>query len=162
MSNHSPDSSDSSTGITQTRLRVKAAAGEYVQKGETVYRITEVLDFDTVIGVAVESGRSSPLPIAELMPVDTVPTGPALDVTEVGDSDWHEAERRFSIIQPLVDRCMIGRDVVNARAKETGVDTATIYRWLQRYRATGSVVALIPQNQAGKKARHAFRPMQRS
>lgn len=153
MSNNSPDTSDPGKGVTQTRQQVKVAVGEYVQKGETVYRITEVLDFATVIGVAVESGRSSPLSIAELMPIDNTPTSPAPDLTEIGDSDWHEAERRFSIIQPLVDRYLIGREVVSARAKETGVDTATIYRWLQRYRSTGSVLALIPQKPGWKKGK---------
>ncbi len=153
MSHNSPHLPDPGTGVTQTRQQVMVAAGEYVQKGETVYRITEVLDFATVIGVAVESGRSSPLAIAELMPVESKATGPATDLTEVGDSDWNEAERRFSIIQPLVDQDMIGRDMASARARETGVDTATIYRWLQRYRATGSVLALIPQKPGWKKGK---------
>lgn len=151
MSKKTPDIPDYDEGVTQTRQQVMVVAGEYVQKGETVYRITEVLDFATVIGVAVESGRSSSLPIAELMPIDNASNRPAPDLTDIGDADWHEAERRFSIIQPLVDQCMIGRGVVNARAKETGVDTATVYRWLQRYRATGSVLTLIPQKPGWKK-----------
>lgn len=153
MNNNRPNTPDSISGVNQTRQKVKAVAGEYVKKGETVYRITEVLDFATAIGVAVESGRSAPLPITELMPVDSTPHDPAPDLTEVADSDWHEAERRFSIIQPLVDQYQIGREVVSDRAKETGVDTATIYRWLQRYRATDSVLALIPQKPGWKKGK---------
>lgn len=151
MSNNNPNSPAPDSGVTQTRQQVKVVVGEYVKKGEAVYRITEVLDFATAIGVDVETGRSSPLPVTELMPIDSNPTGPAPDLTEVGDSDWHEAERRYSIIQPLVDQSLIGRDVVSSRAKETGVDTATIYRWLQRYRATGTVLALIPQKPGWKK-----------
>jgi putative transposase len=151
MSKNSANTPSPDSGVTQTRQQVKVVVGEYVQKGETVYRITEVLDFSTAIGVAVETGRSSPLPVTELMPIDSNLTGPAPDLTEVGDSDWHEAERRFSIIQPLVDQLLIGREVVSARAKETGVDTATIYRWLQRYRAMGTVLALIPQKPGWKK-----------
>lgn len=153
MNDDSSNTHEDGSVVTPTRQRVSITAGEYVQKGDSVYRITEVLDFATVIGVAVESGRSSPLPIAELMPIDSTSTRPALDLTEVGDADWYEAEHRFSIIQPLIDRYQIGREAVNTRAKETGVDTATIYRWLKRYRATGSVLSLIPQKPGWKKGK---------
>ncbi|NWN84124.1 MAG: DDE-type integrase/transposase/recombinase [Halomonas sp.] len=153
MNDDSANSPEPDSVVTPTRQQVQIAVDEYVRKGDTIYRIAQVLDFATVIGVAVESGRSNPLPVAELMPIDSVPTHLTPDLTEIGDADWHEAERRFSVIQPLVDRDLIGRDAVNARARETGVDTATIYRWLQRYRATGSVPALIPQKRGWRKGR---------
>ncbi|WP_415258471.1 Mu transposase C-terminal domain-containing protein [Thauera phenylacetica] len=128
------------------RERVKIDAGAFVQQGNTVYRIAQVLDFESIIGIAVETGRSTPLAVAELRPVatDKEPAA-APDLTEIADPDWREAERRFAAIQPLLGRYMVGRIEVAGRAKEIGVDTATLYRWLQRYRATESVVALIPK-----------------
>lgn len=128
------------------RERVTIDAGAFVQQGNTVYRIAQVLDFESIIGIAVETGRSTPLAVAELRPVATdKESAAAPELTEIADPDWREAERRFAAIQPLLGRYMVGRIEVAGRAKEIGVDTATLYRWLQRYRATESVVALIPK-----------------
>lgn len=151
MSDHRSNTPKQESVVTLTRQQVQIVVGEHVQKGDIIYRITQVLDFETVMGIAVESGRNSPLRIKELMPIDSVPTRPAPDLSDVGDSDWREAEHRFSIIKPLIDRDTIGRDAAEERAKETGIDTATLYRWLKRYRATGSVLALIPQKRGWKK-----------
>jgi len=51
------------------RKRVDIQAGGLVQHGNSIFRITEVLDFDSIIGVEVETGRSTPLRINELSPV---------------------------------------------------------------------------------------------
>jgi len=133
-----------------SRQRITTRVGAYVRKGDTVYKIEQELDFNTVIGRAVESGRSTPLAITDLRPLENAPMPPRQDLADIADADWQEAERRLSIIRPLVDRHMIGRDDAKKCAEEAGVDTATIYRWLQRYRATGSTLALIPQKRGWK------------
>ena len=51
------------------RKRVDIQVGGLVQHSNTIYRITEVLDFDSVIATEVETGRSTPLRINELRPV---------------------------------------------------------------------------------------------
>lgn len=43
------------------RERVTIDAGAFVQQGNTVYRIAQVLDFESIIGIAVETGRSTPV-----------------------------------------------------------------------------------------------------
>ncbi|MDN3560459.1 Mu transposase C-terminal domain-containing protein [Vreelandella neptunia] len=153
MNNHRGNTTEPNSGVAQTRQHLQIMVGEQVQKDGTVYRISQVLDFETVIGIAVESGRSCPLRIKELVPLNSGSVPPELDMSEIGDADWREAEHRFSIIKPLVDRHTVGRDAAEERAKQTGVDTATIYRWLKRYKATGSVLALIPQKPGWKKGK---------
>lgn len=133
-----------------SRQRVVVDVGAYVRRGCGIYRIAQVLDFNTVIGVEVESGRSVPLPVAELRPVDESDPPLRLDLVEIADADWQEAERRFAAIRPLIDRYVVGRVEANKRAKEIGINTATLYRWLQRYRATGSVMSLVPQKRGWK------------
>ncbi len=136
------------------RERVTLETGSLVQRGDAVYRIAQVLDFQSILGIDVETGRSTVLAVAQLRPVATdKERAAAPDLTEIADIDWREAERRFAAIQPLLGRHQVGRIDVAGRSKEIGVDTATLYRWLQRYRATESVVALIPKKRGWRTGR---------
>lgn len=138
------------------RKRVTIDVGGLVQQGDTVYRIAQVLDFESVIGVAVETGRSVPLRVGDLRSVSSAQDAvhpSTQDMAEIADADWRIAEQRFAAIKPLIDRCMIGRDEVERRAKETGVNAATLYRWLQRYKAYEVVTALIPKKRGWKEGK---------
>lgn len=135
------------------RKRVTIDVGAFVQQGDVVYRIAQVLDFESAIGVAVETGRSTPLRIGDLRSVSGAQDNKqpvTQDMAEIADDDWRVAEQRFAAIQPLIDRCMVGREEVERRAKEVGVNTATLYRWLQRYKAFEVVTALIPRKRGWK------------
>src|SRR5690554_7081022 len=48
------------------RGRVEIEIGALVQSQDVVYRIIQLIDFNSVIGVNVETGRSVPLRIGEL------------------------------------------------------------------------------------------------
>lgn len=138
------------------RERVKVDIDALVQQGGTVYRIAQVLDFESAIGIAVETGRSAPLRIGDLRPVagarDT-DLSTTQDLAEIADVDWQVAQQRFAAISPLVGKCLIGRDEVERRAKEVNVNVATLYRWLQRYNAYDTVTALIPKKRGWKEGK---------
>lgn len=138
------------------RERVKVDIDSLVQQGGTVYRIAQVLDFESVIGIAVETGRSAPLMIGDLRPVTGIRDA-ALSITqdlaEIADEDWRVAQQRFAAISPLLGKCLIGRDEVERRAKEVNVNLATLYRWLHRYNAYGTVTALIPKKRGWKEGK---------
>jgi putative transposase len=130
------------------RERVKVDVGAFVQQDNVVYRIAQVLDFESAIGIAMETGRSVPLRIRDLRPMPQAEGSSRIvvrDLAEIADDDWRAAERRFGAIKPLINDFMIGRSEVELRAKEVGVNPATLYRWLQRYKAYGAVTALIPK-----------------
>lgn len=150
MSENEPVMVAKESGVEPSRRRIDLSVGAYVRKADTVYKIAQVLDFNTVIGIAVETGRSAPLAVTELRAIEGDTPEPSPDLAEIADADWQEAERRMAIIRPLVDQPVFGRSEVDARAKEAGVDTATVYRWLQRYRGTGSPLGLIPQKRGWK------------
>jgi len=136
-----------------SRQRIDVNVGAYVSKADIVYKITQVLDFSTVIGTAVESGRSAALAISDLRPVDTQASPATCDLSEVADVDWQEAQRRLDAIRPFIDQAIIGRSHVEAHAKAVGISVSTLYRWLERYRGTGSPMGLLPQKRgwrAGK------------
>lgn len=151
MSNHADDDMDMhEEDFAPIRQKVDIQVGNFVQAGGRVYRIEQVLDFQSVIGVEVEGGRSAPLRIQDLRPVDRTPVPTTIDLSEIADEDWKVAEQRFAAIHPLLNVGMLGRSMVAQRADEVGVDTATLYRWLQRYNAYGSTTALIPQKRGWK------------
>ncbi len=133
-----------------TRRQVNVQLDSLVCSGGIVYRIAQVLDFDTVIGMEVESGRSSALRIGDLSAVDDAPRTAIGDISEIADVDWKTAQTRFAAIKPLTTTTMPGRAEVEKRARESNVDASTLYRWLQRFRAYGEISALIPQRRGWK------------
>ncbi|MDH5298124.1 MAG: DDE-type integrase/transposase/recombinase [Desulfobulbaceae bacterium] len=141
----------SNEAFEPVRKRVNVQVGALVRYENVVYRISQVLDFESVIGVDVETGRSVPLRIGELRLIESDASGvPAVDLSELADEDWRIAEQRFAAIKPFVNTLTPGRRDVEQRAKEVGVDTATLYRWLKSYKAFGVVSALIPKKPGWK------------
>lgn len=143
------------------RERVKVDVGAFVQQGDTVYRITQVLDFESAIGVAVETGRSAPLRIGDLRPIANTKDANLLiahDLAAIADEDWQIAQQRFAAISPLVGKLQIGRNEAEHRAKELSVNPSTLYRWLQRYNAYGTVTALIPKKRGWREGRSRISP----
>jgi len=63
----------------------------------------------------------------------------------IDQKDIDEAERRFSIIQPLIGLKVIGREAVEAAAKKIDCTAATIYRWIADYETHGLISALAPR-----------------
>ncbi len=109
-----------------------------------IYRITEVLDLETVIGLDVESARSCTLRIADLAPA-VGGTVMVRDLDTIADEDWKTAQSRYAAIQPLLDRFDVGRREVEARAQEVGINFTTLYRWLKLYRDAGTLDGLMPE-----------------
>lgn len=143
------------------RERLTIEVGAFVQRGDVVYRIIQVMDFESVIGIAVETGRSAPLRIGDLRAVSNKQDpglSPNQDLGEIADEDWRIAEQRFAAIKPLIDRYLVGREEAERRAKEVGIDAATLYRWLQRYKAYEVVTALIPQKRGWKEGKGRIPP----
>lgn len=143
------------------RDKVKIDIGGLVQLGSTVYRIAQVLDFESVIGTAVETGRSVQLKISDLRSVGIAKDAKlsvTQDLAEIADDDWKIAQQRFAAISPLAGKLQIGREEVQRRATEVGVNTATLYRWLQRYNAYGTVTALIPKKRGWQEGKSRISP----
>lgn len=142
-----------SVGQTLDRQKLNLTPGNFVAREGAVYRLVEILDFDTVVGVDVGTGRSQALRIGELKPVSDVSENlraiAAQDMEDIADEGWRIAETRYAAIKPLLASDS-GRTTVEARAREVGVDPATLYRWLSRYQGMGVVSALIPRKRGWK------------
>lgn len=156
--NDEPDESSGppNPAFDPNRQRLDIQIGGFVQSNDAIYRVTQVLDFESVIGANVETGRSTPLRIGDLRQVSeakSVDKDSHQDLADIGDEDWKIAEQRFAAIKPLLHDSFIGRQEVESRAKEIGVDAATLYRWIQKYSAIGVVSALIPKKRGWKEGK---------
>lgn len=141
------------------RKPVDVRPGNLVEADNFVYRVIEVIDFASVVGVAVESGRSTVLRMADLRPVGSDVQPPDPDLAEIADPDWRIACDRFAAIKPLLGIAMFGREDVSQRAQEIGVDTSTLYRWLERYSAGGAVSSLVPKPRGWRGGRSRLSPI---
>lgn len=152
----SDDTTSKNEAFEPARKPITIQVGLLVRHAESVFRINQVLDFETVVGTDTETGRSTALRIGELQPMESAVPLPNQDISEIGDEDWRIAEQRYAAIKPFLNESPLigpGRQEVESRAKELGVDPATLYRWLARYRAYGVVSALIPRQRGWKEGK---------
>lgn len=143
-------------GAKIDRSFVTISVGALACYQKETYRITQVLDFQSVLAINVETGRPAVLRIGELKPFlgDKV-RGPYADhdLEDIGAEEWATAQKRYSVIAPLLGIEGQSRIVVEQRAKEASVDTVTVYRWLRRFKEQGEVTALIPHKRGWGKGR---------
>ena len=151
---------DNREALPIKRQRIDIEPGKYVKHGGKYYQITAVIDFNTIIGTEVESGRSATLRVAELSSIVATDSSPfqETDIDDITDKDWQIAEQRYSVILPLLNNRSVGKNDVEARAKEAGVSTATLYRWLKRYQTYESKSALIPQKRGWTEGKSRITP----
>lgn len=71
------------------------------------------------------------------------------DLGTVSEASWRIAEARYAAIRPLLESERRSAVDVERCARQSGVDRATLYRWLDRYQATGQCSALLPGNSKG-------------
>ncbi|MBB2777837.1 UNVERIFIED_ORG: putative transposase [Comamonas terrigena] len=127
------------------RRRIEVRSGALVRHRDGVFRIAEVLDFNTVTATSVQTGRTSVLLISDLEHVDQDPVPLSdIDINAIVEDDWRVAQTRFAAIEPLLASKSPTRAAVEARAQELGVGTATLYRWISRYRSLDAVSGLVP------------------
>lgn len=135
------------------RTPVVIMPGAFVAHDGLTYRVSEVIDFQTVIAVSVASGRSHCLAISALRPVEQTSDMQDLtaeDFAVIADSDWRIAQERFAAISPLCREGPVQPSAVQQRAQELGLHPATLYRWLKRYNACGTAIGLMPHKRGWK------------
>lgn len=92
------------------RARVDVNINSMVTHANHVYRISQVLDFKTVIGIDVESGRAASLPVAALRPVPRDKVEGLYvnyDIEMIAAEEWAVAQTRYAAIQPLLGNSVV-------------------------------------------------------
>lgn len=132
------------------------------------YRITHLLDLESLLATDEGTGESKRLYIKDLSPAASIETRPSVEdsttqydsqATEraqkevelglISDADWQEAQRRFAMIRPLLAAPRRAREMVEEQAHAGQVHIATLYRWIDAYLRSERVSSLLPIKRSG-------------
>lgn len=128
-------------------LRLKP--GKVVYRNGDAFSIVANLDFYSVLGKNIGTGRTEKLLIAELKETAPKPVDEAElarntpDLMLISDERWETAQYRYQVILPLLTGSGRSRADVEARAKEFGESATTLYRWIAKFQYTGNVSSLM-------------------
>lgn len=140
---------------------LEVAVGAAVAWRGRHYVVTRLVDLESVLGKDLDTGEVQRLCLRELEG-ETETESPAeaardVDLAGVPDADWQEATRRLTLIRPLLEPGRT-REAVSAVAASAGVNTATLYRWIRAFTATGKVTALLARKPEGGRGRSRLDP----
>ena len=140
--------------IKLDRTRIDIKPNSYVKYKNLEYKITQLLNFNEVIGIDVVTKKAKLLPITELSSIepskDINAESISKDISEINDSEYNEAKRRYEAILPLLEKNLSRKDSVEY-SKKIGIHFTTLYRWQERYKSTGTILGLISNKVGAKK-----------
>ena len=141
------------TIIKLDRSRIIIKPNSYVKYKNNNYKITQILNFDEVVGIDIQNKKAKLLPIKELSSIEPSKKIDAeaisKDINEIEDEEYKEAQRRYKAILPLLEKKLSRQDAVSYSEK-IGIHFTTLYRWQERYKSTGTILGLI-SNKVGVK-----------
>lgn len=107
-------------------------------------------DFATVVLFDPETGKLVAAAIVDLSPAVPLTTSTQKDLHAHDKERLVEAERKFDIIKPLLDKPGRTKREVMARAAENGLHYATLYSWLRTFETTGKMTAFVRRDRKDK------------
>ena len=136
------------------RSSLKIAENEFVEYKKEIFKISSIIDFQDVVGINIKTKRPKRLEIKYLKPIapENVEINPTIykDINEYSNEEFKEIQKKYAAIQPLLSND-ISREEIEAHAKKIGVHFTTLYRWLKKYKSTGTLTGLLPKPSGRKK-----------
>jgi putative transposase len=137
--------------------------GAKIESDGHSYRITHLLDLETVLAVNEETGRTERLFIKDITPkakkTQTEETSRReQELTLISEDDWREAQRRFTHLRPLLATARRSRAMVEESSRTLELHPATVYRLINAYEQTGRISSLIPPKRNGGRGRTRLQP----
>lgn len=134
------------TSIKLDRSRIDIKPNSYVQYKNSVYKITQIINFDEVVGTNTKTKKAELLPIKDLSSIETNKNVNAesisKDINDIEDEEYLEAQRRYKAILPLLEKKLSRQEAVQY-SKNLGIHFTTLYRWQEKYKSTGTILGLI-------------------
>jgi putative transposase len=124
------------------------------------YQLIEYLDdLNQAVFKNLQTLRNQVLSIHDFDNViDGANTSVVIDLNDIGDDEWQEAQKKYLAITPLImeddwygEDNYRGEQGYERRAKEVGVSSRTLRRWVDAYQSTGSIGSLIDQKRGWRK-----------
>ncbi len=118
------------------------------KRATVVARVNAARVLVRVFGAATHEEAS----VSELQAIgslETVSSREVRDLVTITDEDWAEAQRKFAIIEPLLNLEKRTMEVVRAHAGVSKVGYSTLYEWISRYEHHG-MSGLLRRERADK------------
>ena len=113
--------------------------------------ISHVVDLSQVLLKDDETAQVMTAAIADLqLGCSLVEATLSPDLNAISDEEWSEANRRYQVIQPLLNKPGRTRIDVEIRAADFDFHASTLYGWLREYEAAGVLTALLPKRRKDK------------
>lgn len=142
------------TSVKLDRSSLKIKENEFAQYKNEIYKISSIIDFTYVIGINIETKRPKRLAIQELKPISSNEISKDIaifkDIADYTDEEFKKIQEKYLAIQPLLSN-NITRGEIEEYSKKIGVHYTTLYRWLKKYKSTGTLAGLLPRPSGRKK-----------
>jgi|LGOV01.1.fsa_nt_gb putative transposase len=139
---------DNNQPVKLDRSRISIKINDYVEFEKEIFLVSQLIDFDEIIGTSIKDKRAKRLMIKNLKPVSpqTVIDNDYIhrDLSDISDDNYKEIERKFLAIKPLLSE-NITRKEIESHAKNLNTHYTTLYRWLKKYKSTGTLIGLLPK-----------------
>lgn len=134
------------------REKVHIIIGNFVKYESQIFKITQLIDLNEVIGINIDNNEAKRLLIENIKPIpkDSIKDNGYIhkDIDDIADDEWKIIEKRLNAIRPLLNGAT--RYEIEQHSKEIGVHFTTLYKWLQGYKSTGTLTGLLPQKRGRK------------
>lgn len=133
---------------------VPLTPGLVVEIGGRRHRVTHVLTRDSILADDLETGKPERHRVSDIGNIPdeeadgNAPTAP--DLAAVPDAAWDVAQRKFAVIEPLLDQPTRRRSDVEEAANAAGVHAGTVYEWISEFEKSGHLSSLLPRK-AGRR-----------
>ena len=105
------------------------------------YEISKQVDMEYVLAKDLVTHKDELLTISDI--VNNKQSTKLDRIDDISDKDWDVAKYRLEIIKPLIEQNLGKKEVIES-AKKNNIHISTIYRWKEKYEATGLLQSLVP------------------
>ncbi|MDJ1138791.1 Mu transposase C-terminal domain-containing protein [Marinicella marina] len=126
----------------------KIENGQVISYNSINYRVTNVIDQNTIIARRFDNGLKEKLKSEDVILLDQTQNFDN-ELISVSNSSWDRAKEKYEIIKPLISMDDRKEKDVEKCAEKNGVHSATLYRWIKLFLSTGKISALLPSPKTG-------------
>ena len=143
------------------RSAIVIKPGVFVKSTGKIYKISQIIDFNEVIGINVNTERAERLLVSDIRQID--PEDPEKyshirsAIMDIGDKDWKTVEKRLTAIRPLMKGA--SRKEIEDHAQNVGVHYTTLYEWMRKFNEAGGAAGLLPRKEGRPKGSRLIDPM---
>jgi len=140
---------DNITSVKLNRRSIQIKEKEYVEYQGEIYKISSIIDFNEVVGINTKTKRAKRLRIKDITTISNnnnidskIPI--FNDIDEYTDTEFQEIQKKYMAIKPILSKNITKKEI-EEYAKKIDIHYTTLYRWLKKYRSTGTLLGLLPK-----------------